>query len=123
MSNMTKKLYRTALVAIAAMTLTPLAASAGTWRLDPSRCPDLREDRYDRRHNDGWRDRREDRRDERVVRCPARAWYYVPDRYERTRYDRDYRPGYAPRDVYINRHGRPYYVDRGGSRITLDFRL
>lgn len=118
MSNMTRKMYRAALVAVAAMTLTPLAASAGTWRVDPRRCPDLREDRYDRRHNDGWRDRREDRRDERVIRCPARAWYYVPDRYERSRYRPD-----RPRDLYVYRDGRPYYYDRGGARITLDLRL
>jgi len=38
-------------------------ASAGEWRLDPSRCPDLREDRIDQRVDYGRADRREDIRD------------------------------------------------------------
>ncbi|MEQ8403641.1 MAG: hypothetical protein RKE49_00995 [Oceanicaulis sp.] len=45
-------------------------------------CPDLREDRRDRRFNEGRRDLREDRRDRRVLECPPRAWDYVPSRRE-----------------------------------------
>lgn len=41
-------------------------------------CPDLIEDRFDRRYNQGRFDRREDRRDRQVLECPDRAWDYVP---------------------------------------------
>ena len=75
------------------------AAQAGEWRLDPRRCPDLREDIRDARVDHGWRDRREDRRDRRVTECPRSAWVYIPDRYERQR-------GYY-HSVY--RHGPPAY--------------
>ena len=67
-------------------------------------CPDLREDRRDRRYNRGWRDRREDRRDRRVLECPPRAWQYVPSHYERRmgRYGDRLRPTVAYR---AGRHG------------------
>jgi hypothetical protein len=45
-------------------------------------CPDLREDRRDRRVDLGRADRREDRRDRRILDCPPRAWEYVPSRRE-----------------------------------------
>ena len=61
------------------------AAQADTWVLNAAACPDLREDRRDRRHYDGRRDRREDFRDRRVIDCPPRAW-----RYEAGRWDRHY---------------------------------
>lgn len=71
------------------------AAQAGEWRLDPRRCPDLREDIRDARVDHGWRDRAEDRRDRRVTNCPRSAWVYIPDRYERQRgyYQSAYRSG------------------------------
>ncbi len=75
-------------------------AFAGEWKLNPRACPDLVEDRYDRiedrrdtRFTTGRRDRIEDRRDraenrrdEAVTICPARAFYYVPDRWEEKRF-------------------------------------
>lgn len=90
------------------------AAYAGVWRVDPNKCPDLREDRWDRREDHGWADRREDRRDERVINCPARAWYYVPSRGER----RNHYTTPRPRAVYFS-EGRHYYRDRNGVEIFL----
>lgn len=72
-------------------------AFAGEWRLDPRRCPDLVEDRYDRAENrrderydysrrdvrEDRADRREDRRDRSVTVCPRSAFYYQADRGER----------------------------------------
>lgn len=81
------KFVKSALAAVALAGLGSLGisgvASAGTWYVNAAACPDLREDRRDRRHDYGRADRREDRRDRRVIDCPARAWTYVPDRYER----------------------------------------
>lgn len=55
-------------------------AAPGEWRLDPRRCPDLVEDRVDRRVTRGRADLREDRRDARVINCPARAWVWTGSR-------------------------------------------
>jgi len=120
MKNMTKKIARAGLVAIGLMTLAPVgAAFAGEWRLNARACPDLREDRRDARRDNGWRDRREDRRDQRVINCPARAWYYVPSRYERRSHARPARP----REVIILRDGRPYYRDYRGGLVSLNLNL
>ena len=59
-------------LALGIVTLAPMA-NAGERRLNPDRCPDIREDWRDMRRDNGWRDRREDRRDYRVINCPARA--------------------------------------------------
>lgn len=77
-------------------------AQAGEWRLNLNACPDLREDRIDRRVTTGARDLREDRRDARTVNCPASAWTYVPSRGERIIK--------APR---LNQARTVVYVDRG----------
>lgn len=71
-------------------------------------CPDIREDRRDRRYNEGRRDRREDRRDRRVHNCPDRAWDYVPSRREA----RAGRTGerLRPNQAYRVRGGQ-YYTD------------
>ncbi|WP_306253075.1 hypothetical protein [Parvularcula sp. IMCC14364] len=77
---------------LAACTTPASAASRaqGQWVLDAARCPDLVEDRRDRRESrrdeafDRNRrdvikdrlDRRESRRDEMVTRCPASAWVW-----------------------------------------------
>jgi hypothetical protein len=120
MKSMTKRIIRSGLVAAGLMTLVPVgAAVAGEWRLDARACPDLREDRRDLRRDRGRYDRREDRRDARVVHCPARAWYYVPDRYERRS---DWRPA-RPREVIIYRDGRPYYRDPRGGLVSLNLNL
>ena len=72
-------------------------------------CPDLREDRRDRRYDTGWRDRREDRRDRRVIDCPDRAWDYVPSRREA----RDGRTGdrLRPQVAYLDRHSGAYFAE------------
>ncbi len=53
------------------------AVHHGEWRINPRLCPDLVEDRRDRRVTYSRADRREDRRDAAVVNCPARAWVWV----------------------------------------------
>ncbi|MGJ3230175.1 MAG: hypothetical protein ACFE0P_00075 [Oceanicaulis sp.] len=53
---------------------------AGEWRLIAGRCPDLVEDRRDRRIIWSRADLREDWRDARTVRCPASAVAWVPAR-------------------------------------------
>jgi hypothetical protein len=116
MSNMTKRIVRAGLVAASLMSLAPLAAWAGEWRINARACPDLREDIRDYRYNDGWRDRREDRHDARVIRCPAKAWYYV-------RYAGERRNSYVPprpREIVIDRWGREYYRDNRGAVVYLD---
>lgn len=110
-----KKLIRGALVALGLGLLGAGAASAGEWRVNPAKCPDLREDYWDRQYDHGRADRREDRRDERVVNCPARAWYYVRDRGER----RGYYSHPRPREVIVYRDGRHYYRGGGGALLTL----
>jgi len=72
-------------------------------------CPDLREDRRDRRFNEGRADRREDRRDSRVIECPRRAWEYVPSR-------RELRAGRTgerlrPNVAYLDRRSGEYFVE------------
>lgn len=111
-----KTLARTAALAVGLSTLAPImmTASAGEWRINARECPDLREDARDYRRDNGWRDRAEDRRDARVINCPARSWYYVKYRGER---------GAAPprpREVVTYRDGRTYYRDYRGSLIALD---
>lgn len=78
----------------AGLVLGAAPAFAGDWRLDASRCPDLREDRRDaresrrdERHDYSRRDVREDRYDRRESRldravtvCPRSAFYYAPFR-------------------------------------------
>lgn len=54
------------------------AASAGEWRLAAPLCPDLAEDFRDRGRTWSRADLREDRRDARVVRCPASALVWTP---------------------------------------------
>lgn len=83
-------------------------------------CPDLREDRRDRRYDTGWRDRREDRRDRRVIDCPDRSWEYVPSRRElrqgRTgEFFVETRWGPVPVQVVRGRQGRDHHA-RGRGR-------
>src|SRR6185295_19066199 len=51
MKNLTKHLIRAGVIGASLMTMTPLAASAGEWRINVRACPDLREDRIDRRYD------------------------------------------------------------------------
>jgi len=72
-------------------------------------CPDLREDRRDRRVDRGRADRREDRRDRRVLDCPPRAWEYVPSRREL----RQGRTGerLRPQLAYLDRRAGGYFTE------------
>ncbi len=104
-----------AMIALFTMGLLPVSsASAGEWRLDPRRCPDLREDIRDSRITWSRRDAREDRRDRRVVNCPARAWVYVPGRFEFLR-RRPPHPGAVA--VYVGPKG--YYRRHDGRDVTI----
>lgn len=101
-------------------------ASAGQWRLDPARCPDLVEDRLDRaesrrdrRVNRGRADRiedrldrRESRRDERVTVCPRSAWVWS---------GRGVRPAYPARaTVYYDAVDAVYFRrGTGGKRVRI----
>ncbi len=125
MSSLTTKLIGAMLGA--GMVLGAAPASAGEWRLDRSRCPDIREDRRDaresrrdERYDDSRRDvredrydRRESRRDRAITVCPRSAFYYAPDRYERRR--GDWR---APRLTFAyDRAHRLHYRHYNGVRI------
>lgn len=108
-------------IIVAALSLGTIActssasASPGYWRLDPSKCPDLREDRRDRAVNRGPRDRAEDRRDRRYINCPARAWDYIGPR---PRSARAVPPAYNA--IYFDRDGRVFGVRDGRSiRIVI----
>lgn len=112
-------------VGLATAQAAPPGHRSGEWQLNPRLCPDLREDVRDRRYTYSRRDRREDRRDSRATVCPARAWTYVPSRYEQRRHGRDawryadrYRPAYT--SIYVDRKGR-YYGRLNGRdvRITI----
>jgi hypothetical protein len=115
MKKLTKRLLRGGLVAAGLMTLAPMAAYAGEWRIDVRECPDLREDRQDYRRDYGWNDRREDYRDARVIKCPARAWHYVHYRGESPYYVPP-----RPRELIVYRDGRGYYRDQRGALVHFD---
>lgn len=111
----------------AGLMLGAAPAFAGDWRLDASRCHDLREDRRDARESrrderydysrrdvrEDRYDRRESRRDRAITVCPRSAFYYAPDRYERRR--GDWR---APRlTFHYDREHRLHYRRHNGVRI------
>ncbi|KCZ93760.1 hypothetical protein [Hyphomonas johnsonii] len=85
-----------------------LAASAGEWRLDPRRCPDLVEDRLDQRVTTSRADLREDLRDMRQVNCPASAWTFIPAKGETFRNGPRVYTG--PSKVYAGRGGYYQFV-------------
>jgi len=103
----------------------------GQWVLNPALCPDLVEDRLDRRENrrderrtvsqrdrrEDSRDRREDRRDRRVTRCPARAWVWTGPAYRA----RLHPPRPARAVVYFDPGARHYYRRVGERRIVIRF--
>lgn len=91
--------------AIAAACVSEPAHAGGYWTLNPSACPDLVEDRIDRRITWSRADLREDRRDVRRVRCPARAYSYVPGPRERAA-----RRAFHPDAVVLVGPGRTYLV-------------
>jgi len=96
-------------------------ASAGTWYLNARACPDLREDRRDRRYDEGRWDRREDRRDRRVIECPPRAWTYVPDHWERRNgIERGSGGRLGSPGIVYRRHGNFYRETRRGDLRQID---
>ena len=119
-------------VIAAALLAGPAAAHPadvkGAWRLDAARCPDLVEDRRDRREsrrdervNNGRldrledrADRRESRRDERVTVCPRSAWVWTGAERNRTK-----RP--AAVKVYYDTAARSYYR-LGPNRVRIVIR-
>lgn len=113
MKHLTRHFVRAGALALGMVIAAPMAAHAGEWRLDPRRCPDLIEDYRDMRRDRGWEDRREDRRDSRVINCPARAWTYERDRWERGA------PPPYPRQIVVTQDGRVYERDRSGRLLNL----
>ena len=98
-----RSIMRPAIIAIL-LGSTAAVAEAGEWRLNPAACPDLREDRIDRRQTTSRRDLREDFRDMRQIQCPASAWTYVPSKGERKVARRAYA---GPTVIYVGKYG--YY--------------
>lgn len=118
----------------AGVVLMSAQAFAGEWKFNPRACPDLTEDRYDRREDrrdaradygrgdrrEDRADKRENRRDQAVAVCPMRAFYYQPDRYEQRRgasYGKRYAAARPPlkwdgrmRMYYRYADGRKIYV-------------
>ncbi len=138
-----------AVAAGAAMTLLAAPAFAGEWRLDPRRCPDLREDRWDRRDDRrdervdyGRRDRAEDRydrreglRDRSITVCPRSAFVYLDDWRDRRdgyedrgdrrdgRRDEDWRDrGDGSRDGYRDSRRRPKLTFEYDRRLRMHYR-
>lgn len=110
------KIAAAALLAFAGMLVIPAAASAGTWHINAAACPDLREDRFDARRTTSRRDLREDYQDRQVISCPAHAWRYAPDRYERIALRRIA----APLTVYRDHSGGYYARDWNGVAYRVD---
>lgn len=115
MLSFAKSLTLAGLAFAAAACATP-EAQAGEWRLVASRCPDLVEDRRDRRVVWSRADLREDARDVRRTVCPASAFVYAPSA-------RHAPPPAWRHDavVYFARDGR--YVVRTRQGDTLNVRV
>lgn len=116
----------------AGMVLMGAQAFAGEWKLDPRACPDLREDRYDRREDrrdtrvtygygdraEDRYDRRENRRDQAITVCPVRAFYYEPDRNELRRSHRyGWQKANARPPLTYDRRIGMYYRYANGQKI------
>ncbi len=106
-------------------------APNGSWVLNPNKCPDLVEDRRDRRESrrdeaydrgrrdviEDWFDRRESRRDEAVTNCPASAWEWHGPRYRP--HVHPVRPVHV--QIYYHPQKRIYYRRNGHRRIVVRF--
>lgn len=106
-------------------------AANGNWVLNPNKCPDLVEDRRDRRESrrdeaydrgprdviEDWVDRKESRRDEAITNCPASAWEWHGPRYRRNLHPK--RPVRV--QIYYQPHKRVYYRRTGSKRIVIRF--
>ncbi len=114
--NIAAKSAAAALLALIGMAGLAGTASAGTWHANAAACPDLREDRSGGRHYPGRVYHREDYLDRQVIDCPAHAWSYYPDRYERG----DMRYMASPGRVYVDQSGRYYAVDHHGTAYGIN---
>ena len=107
------------------------ASGGGHWVLNPNKCPDLVEDRrqrramrrdeaYDRSRRDvieDWTERKNARRDEAVTNCPARAWEWHGPRYRKS-----YHPARPVKvNVYFHPTKRAYYRRHGHKRVVIRF--
>jgi len=122
-----------ACMSLSACASTPAFAKSpnGHWQLNPNKCPDLVEDKRQRRamrrdeaHDKGprdviedWVERKNARKDQAVTRCPASAWEWRGPRY-RVKY-------HAPRpvsvNVYFHTKKRTYYRKNGNRRVVIRF--
>jgi len=107
------------------------ANGQGHWKLNPNKCPDLVEDRRQRRamrrdraHTHGlldviedWTEQANARRDEAVTNCPARAWEWVGPRYR----PKHHAPRPASGRIYYHPTKRTYYRHSGNRRIVIRF--
>lgn len=106
-----------------------VSGSTAGWYLNANRCPDLIEDRADRREDrrdarvitgvrdlrEDRRDRAENRRDEAVLNCPASAWTWTG-----TTYSKSYHPARpAATRIYYNPTKRQYYRRVGGKTVIV----
>ncbi|MEO0881034.1 MAG: hypothetical protein AAFY22_15145 [Pseudomonadota bacterium] len=113
------------LVSLTAAACVSTPATAGQWRFDPARCPDLAEDRRDRIESrrderidhgpldriEDRADRRESRRDERVTVCPRSAWVWA---------GAGARPAYPARAVvYFDRVDGVYVRKTAAGRVRV----
>ncbi|MBI1361473.1 MAG: hypothetical protein GC155_14440 [Alphaproteobacteria bacterium] len=109
MTVLTKQTLRLAVLAAGIGLFGTAAASAGEWRVNPARCPEVRVEH--------WNHHRYEHVDHRDIRCPASAWTYV------------YAPGERhmkrlpprPKTVVVYRNGRHFYRDSKGIEINLSF--
>jgi hypothetical protein len=131
---MKKMIFTIAVFAgLGACTTTPAYAhpNNGNWVLNPNKCPDLVEDRrqrkaarydeaytYSRRDKyEDWVERKNMRRDEAVTNCPASAWEWQGS---------PYRVGHHVKrpvavNIFYQPHKHHYYRRNGKKKITVHF--
>jgi len=106
-------------------------AAHGQWVLNPNKCPDLVEDRRQRRamrrdeavdHSrrdvaEDWKERKNARRDEAVTNCPTSAWeWHGPHN------RRNYRPARPIKaNIFYHPEKRIYYRKNGHKKVTIQF--
>ena len=106
-------------------------AANGQWVLNPNKCPDLVEDKRQRRamrrdeavdysRRDVIEDkaeRKRARRDEAVTNCPASAWEWRGPRYRK-----NYHPARPVKvNIYFHPVKRTYYRRNGNTKIVIRF--
>ncbi|MHA6289079.1 hypothetical protein [Maricaulis sp. CAU 1757] len=118
-----KSVVSAAALAVAGTFVVAGPASAGTWYVDASTCPDLREDLRDQRRGYG-RQSLHDRRDRAQINCPTRSWSYEPSRWDDRRdYLRDGAHNGSPGVIRVGRDGRYYRTGHYGEQIAVDVRV